>query len=56
MIIEDRKNGLSSTGVVQNLVLEEKISMGHARCLSKLEDDMKIFEIADRIMQLCGKM
>ncbi len=35
---------------VQDLVLNDKISMGHARCLSKLSDEMEIFEMADRII------
>ena len=35
---------------VQNMVLEGKISMGHARELSKLEDSNKIVEYAKRIV------
>ena len=35
---------------VQNMVLDKKISMGHARVLSKLEDRDKIIEIANRIV------
>lgn len=35
---------------VQNMVLDKKISMGHARVLSKLEDRDKIVEIANRIV------
>ena len=35
---------------VQDLVLYNKISMGHARVLSKLEDKAKIEELADRVV------
>lgn len=35
---------------VQNLISEKKISMGHARVLSKLEDKHQIKELTDRIM------
>ena len=35
---------------VQDMVLNNKISMGHARSLSKLDDEMQIFEMADRII------
>jgi len=35
---------------VQKLVLDKKISMGHARVLSKLEDKDKIIEIANKII------
>lgn len=35
---------------VQNLILENKISMGHARVLSKLEDHDKIEKMADMII------
>ena len=35
---------------VQDLVLYNKISMGHARVLSKLEDKEKIEELADKII------
>ena len=35
---------------VQNMVLGKKISMGHARVLSKLEDKDKIIEIANKIV------
>ena len=35
---------------VQNLVLENKISMGHARVLSKIEDDYKIEEMASKVV------
>lgn len=36
---------------VQKMVLDKKISMGHARVLSKLEDKDKISEIANKIIQ-----
>lgn len=36
---------------VQDLVLYNKISMGHARVLSKLEDKEKIEELADRVVK-----
>ena len=36
---------------VQDLVANNKISMGHARVLSKLEDDKKIIEIAHKIVE-----
>jgi ParB family chromosome partitioning protein len=35
---------------VQKMVLDKKISMGHARVLSKLEDKDKIIDIASRIV------
>ena len=35
---------------VQNLVVNKKISMGHARVLSKLDDDEKIKELAKKIV------
>ena len=35
---------------VQNMVLSKKISMGHARVLSKLEDKDKIIEIANEVV------
>ena len=35
---------------VQDLVLYNKISMGHARVLSKLEDTSKIEELADKVV------
>lgn len=35
---------------VQNLVVNKKISMGHARVLSKLENDEKIIEMAKEIV------
>ena len=35
---------------VQKLVLDKKISMGHARVLSKLEDKDKIIEVANKII------
>lgn len=33
---------------IQNLILENKISMGHARVLSKIEDENKIKELANK--------
>lgn len=36
---------------VQQMVAEEKISMGHARVLSKLESDEKIIEMANQILE-----
>ena len=36
---------------VQNLVANNKISMGHARVLSKLESDEKIIELANEIVK-----
>lgn len=36
---------------VQKMVAEEKISMGHARVLSKLESDEKIIEMANQILE-----
>ena len=35
---------------IQNLILENKISMGHARVLSKIEDDEKIKELANKVI------
>lgn len=35
---------------VQNLILDGKLSMGHARELSKLEDNQKIIEYANKIV------
>ena len=35
---------------VQNMILDGKLSMGHARELSKLEDDFKILEYANNIV------
>ena len=35
---------------VQDLVLNNKITMGHARCLSKLEDESEIFSLAQDIV------
>ena len=35
---------------VQNLILDNKLSMGHARVLSKIEDDSKISELANRVV------
>lgn len=34
---------------VQNMILDNKLSMGHARVLSKIEDDSKISELANRV-------
>ena len=36
---------------VQDLVLNNKLSMGHARSLSKLKDEMQIFELAQEIIK-----
>lgn len=36
---------------VQQMIATNKISMGHARVLSKLEDDDKIIEIANKIVE-----
>ena len=36
---------------VQDMVANNKISMGHARVLSKLEDDSKIIEMARQIVE-----
>ena len=36
---------------VQDLVLYNKLSMGHARVLSKLEDPAKIEELADKVIK-----
>ena len=36
---------------VQDLVLYNKLSMGHARVLSKLEDSVKIEELADKVIK-----
>ncbi len=35
---------------VQNQILDNKISMGHAKILSKLDDDYKVKEYADKIV------
>ncbi len=35
---------------VQRLVVQDKLSMGHARMLSKLEDENKIIELATRVV------
>ena len=35
---------------VQDLVLNNKITMGHARCLSKLEDESEIFSLAQDVV------
>ena len=35
---------------VQRLVVQDKLSMGHARMLSKLEDDNKIIELANKVV------
>jgi ParB family chromosome partitioning protein len=37
--------------VVQDMVIEDKLSMGHARVLSKLEDSEKIIEIANKVIE-----
>ncbi len=36
---------------VQGMVIDKKISMGHARVLSKIEDDNKIVELANKIVE-----
>lgn len=36
---------------VQKLVVQDKLSMGHARMLSKLEDENQIMELSDRIVK-----
>lgn len=36
---------------VQDMVLDNKISMGHARSLSKLSDEMEIFEMAQKVIK-----
>lgn len=36
---------------VKQMVTEEKISMGHARVLSKLEDEKKVAELAERVIK-----
>ena len=36
---------------IQDLVLYNKLSMGHARVLSKLEDAAKIEELADKVIK-----
>ena len=36
---------------VQELVLDNKISMGHARVLSKIEDDKKIEDLANKVVK-----
>lgn len=35
---------------IQNQILDNKISMGHAKILSKIDDDYKVKEYADRII------
>jgi len=35
---------------IQNQILDNKISMGHAKILSKIDDDYKVKEFADRIV------
>ena len=35
---------------VQRLVVQDKLSMGHARMLSKLEDENKIIELANKVV------
>lgn len=42
---------LSLPTVVKNLISENKISMGHARVLSKLEDNAKINELAHNVVE-----
>jgi len=37
--------------MAKTLVLEGKISMGHARVLSKIEDDEKVLELANKIVK-----
>ena len=37
--------------IVQDMVIAEQISMGHARVLSKLEDENKIIEMANKIVE-----
>ena len=41
---------LSLPKEVQKMLLEEEISMGHARALSKLKDEKKIIELAKKIV------
>lgn len=41
---------LKLPGSVQDMILYNKISMGHARVLSKLEDQKQIEELADKII------
>lgn len=36
---------------VQDMIINEQITMGHARVLSKLEDEKKIIEIANQIVE-----
>ncbi len=36
---------------VQDMIIDKKISMGHARVLSKLEENQKIKEVADKIVK-----
>ena len=36
---------------VQNLVVTDKLTMGHARVLSKLEDEEKIIELANKVIE-----
>lgn len=35
---------------VQNMVMDNKLSMGHARVLSKMKDDSKVKELADKVV------
>ncbi len=37
--------------MVKTFVLEDKISMGHARVLSKIEDDEKVIELANKVIK-----
>lgn len=41
---------LSLPDMVKTLVSQEKISMGHAKILSKIEDNEKVLELANRII------
>lgn len=41
---------LSLPEMVKTLVLQDKISMGHARVLSKIEDDETVLKLANRII------
>jgi ParB family chromosome partitioning protein len=36
---------------IQNLILDNKLSMGHARVLSKIEDESTISELADKVLK-----
>ena len=41
---------LKLPGSTKDLIVEGKISMGHARCLSKLSDESKIYELQNKIV------